>query len=219
MLVLVPIFIAYLIGGIPFGLLIPRLVGVADIRRQGSGNIGATNVWRVLGFKAAIWVYLGDIAKGFVAVMIARYFLTQYPSDGLTGDTLLVLCALAAVIGHVFPVYLRFRGGKGVNTALGGVIALLPLEAVISFIVFAVVVAISRYVSLGSMLGALALLVTIVIEKYVMDKPLAVIYVIMAAVVVVLIILTHRQNIVRLLTGTENKFTRSVKSNKAGSSA
>ncbi len=217
MIALLPILIAYLIGGIPFGLLIPRLFGVADIRQFGSGNIGATNVLRVLGFKAAVWVYIGDISKGVVSVFLARYVLTHYQVDIVPGDTLQVLTVLAAVLGHVFPVYLRFRGGKGVNTALGGMIALLPLEAVLSFGVFAVVVFISRYVSLGSMLGALSFLAIMLIEKYAFHKPFAMVYIVMAAVVAMLILVTHRQNIARLLAGTEHKFARSEKTKKAGS--
>ena len=219
MIAFLPILIAYLIGGIPFGLLVPRLFGVADIRQYGSGNIGATNVLRVLGFKAAVWVYIGDIAKGIIAVFIARYVLTHYQVDIIPADTLQVLTVLAAVLGHVFPLYLRFRGGKGVNTALGGILALLPIEAILSFGVFAVVVFISRYVSLGSMLGALAFLAIMLIEKYALHKPFAMVYIVMAAVVAMLIIVTHRQNIIRLIAGTEHKFSRSAKAKKAGSSA
>jgi glycerol-3-phosphate acyltransferase PlsY len=107
------ILLAYLLGGIPFGLFIARAYGIKDIRNHGSGNIGATNVLRAAGPKAAIWVYILDIGKGIVAVLIARIVDQAF----LPRDTFLVITALAAVFGHVFPVYLAFKGGKGVNTA------------------------------------------------------------------------------------------------------
>jgi len=207
MTIAVSLVIAYLLGGIPFGLLIPKLFGVEDIRRHGSGNIGATNVTRVLGFRKAIWVYVGDIAKGVVAVLVGRYLAGQFGVELLSLDALLMLCALVAVLGHLFPIFLRFKGGKGVNTALGSMLALLPLEATIAFVVFAGVVAVTRYVSLGSMAGALALLVAIIIERYAFARSIAEVYVWVAAVLLVLIVFAHRQNIVRLLAGTENRVT------------
>jgi len=206
--VALPILIAYLLGGIPFGLLIPRLFGVADIRQHGSGNIGATNATRVLGFRRAIWVYLGDIAKGVAAVLIARYSVGRFGVDGLSVDLFLVLCALAAVLGHLFPIYLRFKGGKGVNTALGTMLALLPIEALIAFGVFAVVVLTTRYVSLGSMLGVAAFCTVICIEKFALGRDIAMVYVGVSALLVLLIVVAHRQNIARLISGSENRVGR-----------
>ena len=116
---LLPVIIAYLLGAIPFGLLVPRMFGVRDIRQHGSGNIGATNATRVRGFQRAVWVYVGDIAKGAAAVLLARWYALHYPIPFDTIHPYLVICALAAVVGHVFPVYLGLKGGKGVNTALG----------------------------------------------------------------------------------------------------
>jgi glycerol-3-phosphate acyltransferase PlsY len=214
MVIAAPIIMAYLLGSIPFGFLVSRVFGVGDIRRHGSGNIGATNVWRVVGRRAAAWTYVGDIGKGAAAVLLARYWSGAFDVTPDIIDPLLVATALAAVTGHMFPVYLRFRGGKGVSTALGGVMVLLPLESLAGLLVFVLVVAFSRYISLGSMAGAVSLGVVVVTEKYLLQRDIAVIYVGLAAVLAVLIVLTHRHNIGRLLSGTENKFSLSSGSGK-----
>jgi glycerol-3-phosphate acyltransferase PlsY len=216
---LLPIIVAYLLGSIPFGLVVSKLVGIRELRTLGSGNIGATNVWRVAGFKVAIWVFIGDIAKGIAAVLLAGLFIKQFPISIINTDMLLILCALAAVLGHVFPIYIGFRGGKGVNTALGVMIALLPVEALISFGVFLIVVVVTKYVSLGSIIGAVTFFVIVIIEKYVLSKEIADIYVIVVGLIALLILVTHRKNIARLLSGTENKLTRGMRSGKAGSNA
>lgn len=207
MITAIPIVIAYLLGGIPFGLLIPRLFGVPDIRRYGSGNIGATNATRVLGFRKAAWVYAGDILKGVAAVMIGRWFVSEYGAGWISVDGLLLLCALAAVLGHLFPVYLRFRGGKGVNTALGVMLALLPLEALIGLAVFAAVAAASKYVSLGSMLGTLGFFGALLVRKYFLGAAIADVYVWVSGLMLVLIVVAHRQNIGRLMKGTESRIS------------
>jgi len=216
-LTLIPIIIAYLLGGIPFGFIVSRIFGVKDIRSQGSGNIGATNVYRVAGFRAAIWVYLGDVGKGVVAVVVARYFAGHFDLALFSRDALLVVGALAVVLGHVFPVYLGFRGGKGVNTALGAMIILLPLETLAGFVIFIVVVVASRFVSLGSMAGAVSLFVFVVVERYLMAYEIAAIYVYLTFTVALLIVITHRRNIGSLISGTENRFSFSSKSSKEGS--
>ncbi len=205
---ILPIFSAYLLGAVPFGLLVPRLFGVADIRQHGSGNIGATNVTRVLGFRRAVWVYLADVGKGVVAVLIARWFAANFPIPFETTHNFLVLCAIAAVLGHVFPVYLGFKGGKGVNTALGVGLALLPVEALIALGVFGIVFLAGRYVSLASMAGVAAFLAVILIEKYALGHEVATVYVWVAAVLTLLIIYAHRGNIKRLAAGTESRFDR-----------
>jgi len=219
MMTVVPILVAYLLGGIPFGLIVSRIFGIRDIRSFGSGNIGATNVWRVAGVKAAIWVYIGDIGKGVAAVTIARYFVTHFDTAFFPEDTFLVICALSAVLGHMFPLYLRFRGGKGVNTALGAIIMLLPLETLVGFIIFIIVVATSRFISLGSIVGVVSLFVIVATEKYLMARDIAPIYVYLAGILVVLIVISHRHNIRRLISGRENKFSLSSKSREAGSDA
>lgn len=212
-----PIIIAYLLGAIPFGLIVSRLFGVRDLRSRGSGNIGATNVWRVAGFKTAVWVYFGDIGKGVGAVMLGRYFAGHFDIRVLSYDTFLVACALATVLGHIYPVYLGFKGGKGVNTALGTMITLLPLETAAGIIIFIIVVAASRFISLGSMTGAVGFCVIVVVERFLMSREMAAIYVYLAFIVAVLIVITHRENIRRLIAGTEGKFSFSLRSNKDGS--
>ncbi len=212
-----PIIIAYLLGAIPFGLIVSRLLGVRDLRSRGSGNIGATNVWRVAGFKAAVWVYLGDIGKGVGAVILARCYAGHFDIGIFPRDTFLVMCALAAVLGHIFPVYLGFKGGKGVNTALGALITLLPLETAAGFIIFIIVVATSRFISLGSMTGAVGFCAIVAVERYLMSREMAAIYVYLAFIIAVLIIVTHRENIRCIISGTENKFSFSLRSNRDGS--
>ncbi|PWB72609.1 acyl-phosphate glycerol 3-phosphate acyltransferase [candidate division GN15 bacterium] len=195
--------LAYLLGAIPFGLLVARWFGISDIRSHGSGNIGATNVWRVAGPRAAIWVYILDIGKGVAAVLIARAVSQTW----LPRDTFLVLTALAAVLGHVFPVYMRFKGGKGVNTGLGVIATLLPLEALICFLIFVIVVALSRYISLGSIVGSISLASLVGIERQLLGRQIAVIYLYLTIALAVLVILTHWKNIGRILQGTESRFS------------
>ena len=206
-----PIAFAYL-GGVPSGLLIARAFGVRDVRQHGSGNIGATNVWRVLGAKAAIPVYIADIGKGALAVFIA----SLYPDDSMSKDSFLVLSAVMVVVGNLFPVFLKFKGGKGVNTSLGTLLVLVPQEMGIGLLVFAVVVILTKYISLGSLAAALTLVLTIVIETIFTSQPIATIYLYLAVVIAVLVIISHRQNIRRLCNHTENRFSWSSKTGKGG---
>src|ERR1700738_5228241 len=153
---LLTFLVAYLVGGVPFGYLIARARGV-DILRQGSGNIGATNVGRVLGRRCGILCFLLDFAKGALPVAVA--LLVRSSSDaeeqlGLGPDLLPVTAGLAAFLGHLFPVYLRFRGGKGVATGAGVVAVLLPGPALGAIFVWFAVVSASRYVSLASVAAA-----------------------------------------------------------------
>jgi len=214
MQIALPVLIAYLLGAVPFALLVCKIAGVGDIRQIGSGNIGATNVWRAAGFRVAVWVFIGDIGKGALAVIIARFYVDAAGAMPIAADVLLVACALAAVIGHVFPIYLRFKGGKGVNTALGAFLILLPVESLIAFGVFLLVVLMFRYVSLGSICGAVAFFAAIMAERHIFDKPVDVIYVYLSAVLVVLIVITHRGNLARLLAGKESRFSFSSREGK-----
>lgn len=208
MMTIACILAAYLIGAVPFGLLIARLYGVGDIRAHGSGNIGATNVARVAGFKAAVWVYLLDMAKGAAAVLLAM----QVSEPLFARDLFLVAVVLAAILGHMFPVYLRFKGGKGVNTAFGGIIMLMPLETIVAGLVFIAVVVPSRYVSLASIVAALALPVTVIVEDLFFATRVPPAYWGLSLAVGVLVPAAHHQNIKRLLAGTESRFSFSRKS-------
>jgi glycerol-3-phosphate acyltransferase PlsY len=207
MAILAGILISYVLGAIPIGLIIARLAGIKDIRQHGSGNIGATNVWRTAGFKVAIWVFILDIGKGVAAVLIARYIAGQYLVTPLQPEHFMVICGVAAILGNVFPVFLGFRGGKGVNTSLGVVATLLPLQAAIAFAVFLIVVLSSRFISLGSILAAVTLATVVIVQRMMFDVPIANVYVGLALLLAVLVVFTHRQNIVRLVSGTENRFS------------
>jgi len=180
--ILIAIIAAYLLGAIPFALLIGRLAGIKDLRQVGSGNLGATNVWRAAGPGAGVAVLLADTAKGVAAVLAARHILAEATTLPVSIELVLVMAGLAAVLGHVFPVYLRFKGGKGAATGLGVMVMLLPLPTAVALLVFLVVVALWRFVSLASMAGALALLAAVVVEKYLLVHSVADIYFIMTLV-------------------------------------
>jgi glycerol-3-phosphate acyltransferase PlsY len=196
--------IAFLIGGIPFGLIVGYLTGHSDIRRQGSGNIGATNVWRIAGPAAAVFAFIGDIGKGILAVFLTRWLYDPSWPVGLS--TAALAAGVAAILGHVFSPYLGFRGGKGVNTALGVFLSLMPLEVIAGFVTFLVIVVLFRYISLGSMAGAIAFVATVWVGRFGLHRPIDNLYLAVASFVGLLILFTHRQNIKRLLDGTESRF-------------
>jgi acyl phosphate:glycerol-3-phosphate acyltransferase len=182
---------AYLVGSIPSGFILGRLAGV-DVRTAGSGNIGATNVARVLGKGQGLLTLLADAAKGFIPVFIGQRL-------GLS-DMALALLATTAFLGHLYPVFLKFQGGKGVATAFGDLLALAPQATLVLILVFAVAVLFSRRVSVGSMTAALAAPISL----WFFSAPLE--FVAMAAIIGAMIVLRHRDNIGRLLAGTEPRF-------------
>ena len=200
----------YLLGCISFGLLFARKSNI-DLRSQGSGNIGATNVWRIAGGKVAVWVFAGDIIKGVLAVLVAGYFYEFTSAQSLGLENFQVICGFIAIIGHIFPVYLKFKGGKGVNTALGVVVSLMPIETLVGLSIFVIVLLVSRYVSLGSMMAAVGLALFAFIEKFILSKDIATVNLFLAALLALMILITHRQNIGRILNGTENRFSFSSK--------
>jgi glycerol-3-phosphate acyltransferase PlsY len=179
----------YLCGSIPFGMIVTRLAGTGDIRALGSGNIGATNVLRTGRKSLAIATLLGDLLKGTLAVLLVYR---------LYGQDLAVLAGLGAVLGHVFPVWLRFKGGKGVATYLGVLIALSWPVALAFCAIFVVIAAIFRYASLASLISCVA---TPVILWWLGDRQEAMLFAILAVVVVVM----HHANIRRLIAGAEGK--------------
>lgn len=190
------ILAGYLLGSIPTGYIVGRMRGV-DIRTQGSGNPGATNVVRVLGWPAGITVFLADMGKGLVAAWVLVKF-TAFPAS----EVLRVACGLAAVLGHTFTIFLGFKGGKGVATSCGVFLALAPLSTLAVFSLFVIVVAATRYVSLGSIIAAafLPLMVWAVGETGQSNWVL-----ILAVGLAATVIVKHRSNIRRLLAGTENR--------------
>jgi glycerol-3-phosphate acyltransferase PlsY len=185
------IIFAYLLGSIPTGLLLSRALAGKDPRQQGSRNIGATNVMRTAGKVLGISTLLGDVLKGIIPVVIALWVIQDNYWVAGTG--------LAAFLGHCFPIYLRFKGGKGVATALGIFLLLAPIAVVFDIFFFAGVVGTSRMVSVGSILGAAAMPILIWLLGY--HVP----YVILGICVAVLIIYRHEENIKRLLTGGESR--------------
>lgn len=192
---------AYVLGSIPFGYLLVLIFQGEDVRRSGSGNIGATNVSRKSPALGALTLIL-DAAKGFFAVQLAATFSGLAPAQsGL--HRLLAGAALLAVMGHMFPVWLRFRGGKGVATALGAFLRLAPLAVGVTVIIFVVVVLMSRRISLGSIVTAALFPATVWILN--LSKDPAVLLLI--GVAALLIIARHYNNIVRLMTGEEPRFS------------
>jgi glycerol-3-phosphate acyltransferase PlsY len=194
---IVLIIASYLIGAIPFGLLLSRGSGI-DIRQQGSKNIGATNVARLLGKKLGIFTLLLDIAKGYLPMCIAGMLLGDVPNRNLV----IGLCGAASITGHMFPVYLGFKGGKGVATGLGVFLALAPKALLGCLVVFIAAVGLTGYVSLGSLLASAAILPGLWFFGEPSWKLL------LGAFVAVMIWLKHHQNIGRLLSGTEKSFKK-----------
>lgn len=216
MYIAIALITAYLLGAIPFALLIARVAGVGDLRRIGSGNLGATNVWRAAGAPAGVAVFLADIGKGAAAILMAK-FLLGYSTQGLVSvDIVLVVTGLMAVLGHVFPIYLGFRGGKGAATGLGMMAILLPIPTLVAFIVFAAIAAIWRYISLATIVGTISLFIAVTVQKFWLAQEVDFVYFILTLVLAILIVFTHRQNISRLMRGTENRMNLS-NSSEAGS--
>jgi glycerol-3-phosphate acyltransferase PlsY len=199
--VLLYIFGSYLLGAIPFSLIIGFIFAGVDVRKHGSGNAGATNVYRVAGLPAALLASLFDIAKGAVPVLIVR-------AEAPNAEWLQIACGLAAVVGHILPVFAGFRGGKGVNTLLGVLVVLLPVETAICLMVFIVTLAVSRIVSLGSILAGVSLSLIVVIEKYAIGKNISPLLLSACLFVTLLVLFTHRANIKRIVGRSENRLSR-----------
>jgi glycerol-3-phosphate acyltransferase PlsY len=202
MLHVLAVILAYLLGSIPFGYLLVRLSGGGDVRETGSGGTGATNVTRRAGRRVGMLTLLLDALKGAAAVLVARLW-----ASGASGaEWWVAAAAAAAVVGHVFPVWLKFRGGKGVATGLGVFLILAPLAVLCALAAFVVIVRVSRYVSLGSITAAAILPFAVWSSGALRGRDsLATPAVVVAAVGGALIIYMHRANIERLLQGKEHK--------------
>jgi glycerol-3-phosphate acyltransferase PlsY len=190
---LLPLILAFIIGSIPTGLLIARAKGI-DLRKVGSGNIGTTNVLRAVGKEAALLTLIGDIAKGAVPVLITRALNIGEPGSLYEG-----LVGLAAIVGHDFSIFLRFRGGKGVATSLGVVLSLSPPVGLFTITLWAITAKWTRYSSLSALVSFGLLPLSVYLIDFSQDK------VIIAAAITVLLFLRHAGNIKRLLQGTERK--------------
>jgi len=188
---------SYFLGAIPTSYLVSRTFAKIDLRHHGSGNLGATNLYRVLGWKYAVPVALFDIAKGAIPVLV---FAPQV-SDS---EVFALACGIAAILGHVFSVFVGFKGGKGVATAAGVMLALTPIALAVAAIVWALVVRFTGYVSLGSIAAAAVLPVAV----YLLERPRTPELLWVDTLVAAGVIILHRRNIQRLLKGTENRFGR-----------
>lgn len=195
--VFVGLILSYLLGSIPVGLIVAKKHGHPDIRKKGSGNIGATNVARVVGKKAGLVTLIGDILKGTLPILA---FSLVLGSGTWQKQVIISLAGLAAFLGHLFPIYLKFKGGKGVATATGVFLILCPLAVLVDMIVFMVVVWRWGYVSLASLSAAAAMPVLIGLFS---DKK---VYILLAVIIAGLIFYRHKDNIHRLLAGTEPNF-------------
>lgn len=196
--------VAFLVGGIPFGYLVGRAVMGGDIRSHGSGNIGATNVWRVLGWKCGMAVLLLDAFKGLLPTMFSERLLRL--GGFQPASWLLVAAGLSAIAGHMFPVWLRFRGGKGVATALGVVLVISPKSSGLALAAFLLVLGLSRMVSLSSIAASLVYGLSHLVfwgaAAWTVPRLPSTLF---SLVVPGLIIWRHRSNVVRIMRGTENR--------------
>ena len=194
------LLLAYLLGSIPTAVWIGKCFFQIDVREHGSGNAGATNTFRILGKKAGIPVLIIDVVKGWISVMLAIWFLSPGDSPVLF-ENFRVLCGAAAVLGHVFPVFAGFRGGKGVATLLGVAIGMQPMAALCCIGLFLLVLLLTKYVSLGSILASIFYgIFLLAIDRVHHDATI-----IFALTIPVLVIITHTKNIRRLFEGNENR--------------
>jgi len=187
------LIIIYLIAAIPTGVILSRLMGSEDVRLKGSGNIGATNVYRVAGKLAGILTLAGDIMKGFLPLLACKTWLAPTPTQ-------LGVASAIAIIGHCYPVYLKFRGGKGVATAVGIFLVLSPQAVLMVLAVFVLTVVTTRYISLGSVLAAMSAPLLILMLNHPQPIFLATLFIAM------LVVWRHRTNIHRLMHGSEDRF-------------
>jgi len=198
--------LGYLAGSFPSGYLAGRLSGV-DVRKHGSGNIGATNVLRILGKRWGILVFVADALKGLLAVRCAIFLAQRTPGTGAYVEFYAILAAAACVVGHSFPVWLHFRGGQGVDTSVGSLAGVMPIAALSIFAVWLIVFKITRYVSLASIVAATALpLVVAVLVQMQMTKGTVLFY--FSCAMAALVVWRHRSNMARLRSGSEPRFSK-----------
>jgi glycerol-3-phosphate acyltransferase PlsY len=197
---------SYLLGSIPFGYVAGRLAGM-DVRKAGSGNVGATNVVRVLGKHYGYPVFALDVLKGFGAVKISMLIASGRPPEWNSPEIFGILAATSSVLGHVYPPWLKFKGGKGVATSAGALLALTPVATLIGVAVWIIVFWLTRYVSLASVVATIALPVVILMIRSPEEKS-GKLLVYSAVCVAALVIWRHRSNLSRLISGTEPRCTR-----------
>lgn len=201
--ILIVVLVAYLLGSIPSSVWIGKIFYGIDVREHGSGNAGTTNTIRILGYKAGIPVFIIDALKGWFAVFLTKIVFGYFPLIEMP-EYMSLIAAVAVVLGHIFPVFAGFRGGKGVATLLGVGFGLIPIPALIALGIFMLVLLCFGYVSLASITAA----VTLPFITYFFVMPGKLLLLLLTIAVAIFIPITHRQNIKRLLNGTENKFLK-----------
>lgn len=209
------ILLSYLVGSIPTSIIVTRIVKGVDIRNYGSGNAGGTNVIRLLGWEAGIFVIAFDIFKGYFATMVVtKLMVGPIPFENITNfediTVIRIIAGCAAIVGHIWTVFGGFRGGKGIATAGGVLLGLAPVEVLVSLGIFLIVFIMSKYVSLGSIASAIAFPLTMFFRHNIFKIDLqgynTLIF--FSIGISILVLYTHRENIKRLLAGTENRLTR-----------
>ena len=188
----------YLLGSIPFGYIAGKLFKKIDIRELGSGNIGATNVFRLLGPSLASLVLIGDIGKGIFSIYLAQYF-------NIDNLLILTVAGLAVICGHDWSLFLGFKGGKGIATTFGVIFALNPIISILAIVVWVVVMIITRYASLSSILAVISIMIFTILFKQPYE------YIIFSAIIILLSIFKHKENIKRLRSGNERKIGKKSK--------
>jgi glycerol-3-phosphate acyltransferase PlsY len=202
--ILLILFVAYLIGSFPTALIAGKILKKIDIREHGSGNAGATNVFRVLGWKAGLVVLFIDMFKGFASVWWIPDIAVVNPEIAVFAQ---ILAGIAAIAGHIWTIFAKFRGGKGVGTAAGVFLGLQPGPVIICLFVFIGVVYKTKYVSLGSMIAAFLLPIILLVQKFFLQVDIEMPMIVLSILLALLIIITHRSNINRLIQGTESEFS------------
>ncbi len=203
------VLIAYIVGSTPTSIIVSKLIYKTDIREHGSGNAGATNIFRTFGWKPALFVTAVDMFKGWLPAYVAGAFHSNSIAFANNSDLLMIIAGFAAVLGHTYTVFAGFKGGKGVGTAAGMLIALFPIALPFCILVFILTLMTTGIVSLGSMLAATALPVTLfIIEGINPDAQISLTLRVFALMIPVFIIFTHRSNITRMREGTENRFEK-----------
>lgn len=215
---LVIIVLSYLVGSIPSGMIIARKFGNINIKEHGSGNVGGTNVFRVMGWKFGVSVILLDALKGAIAVIfISRLYWGSFPFPNQTpfDDFTLVqiIAGITAVIGHIWTIFADFKGGKGIATGLGVLITIITLDIALALAIFVIVVSLSKYISLGSISAAVSIPIIMIVRENIFGVDIQGYHTILPFVILlaIMVIYTHRSNIIRLLNGNENQINFSKK--------
>ena len=209
-ILLIIIILSYLAGSIPTAIIVSKILMKDDIRNHGSGNAGATNVFRVMGWKPALFVVLVDVGKGVAAVAwIARLGLDIVPMEFILVQ---IIAGVAAILGHVWTVFAGFRGGKGMGTAFGVLVSLAPWASLITLAVWLIIVFTIRIVSVGSMAAGIVFSAVLFLQRFLFDPTVPNALLILSVILCLLVFFTHRSNIGRLMRGEENRFgTKKVK--------